>query len=100
MTDRDPRPEAGSDELYGVTGDQVAAMRAALDAQDLPLVEDLTLGLHTADLADLIEGLPTSERHLLIDIIGARLDPELLTFLEEPVRDDVLERLSVRPKSC
>ncbi|MFT5540501.1 MAG: magnesium transporter [Alphaproteobacteria bacterium] len=96
MTDRDPRPEAGSDELYGVTGDQVAAMRAALDAQDLPLVEDLTLGLHTADLADLIEGLPTSERHLLIDIIGARLDPELLTFLEEPVRDDVLERLSTK----
>jgi magnesium transporter len=96
MTDSDPRSVAGLEELYGITGDQVAAMRVALDAQDFPLVEDLTLGLHTADLADLIEGLPTAERHLLIDIIGARLDPELLTFLEEPVRDDVLERLSTK----
>jgi magnesium transporter len=93
MSGTDPRPEAGEiqpDELYGVSGGQVADLRAALDAHDLVRVEEMALALHTADLADLIEGLAPSERRILIDILGPRVDPELLTFLAEPVREEVV----------
>jgi magnesium transporter len=96
MSGTDPRSEAGeiqSDELYGVSGGQVADLRAALDAHDLVRVEEVALALHTADLADLIEGLAPSERRILIDILGPRVDPELLTFLAEPVREEVVSYL-------
>jgi magnesium transporter len=96
MSGTDLRPEAGEiqpDELYGVSGGQVADFRAALDAHDLVRVEELALGLHTADLADLIEELTPSERRILIDILGPRVDPELLTFLAEPVREEVVSYL-------
>jgi magnesium transporter len=92
MSDTNPRPEGGDnqpDELYGVSGGQVAELRAALDAHDLVGVEEIALALHTADLADLIEELTPAERRVVIDILGPRIDPELLTFLAESVRDEV-----------
>ncbi len=96
MTDNAPRPEAEEpqpDELYGVTGSQVAELRAALDAHDLARVEEIVLSLHTADLADLIENLTPGERRIVIELIGPRVDPELLTFLAEPVREDIVGML-------
>lgn len=97
MSETQPHPEeageAEQQELYGVSAGQVANLRAALEAGDLEGVEALTAGLHSADLADLIEELVPAERRLLIGIIGPRLDPELLTFLAEPVRDEVVSYL-------
>lgn len=93
MSDTNPRPAAAEpqpDELYGVTGGQVAELRAALDAHDLGRVEEIALALHTADLADLIEELTPAERRIVIDILGPRVDPELLTFLNESVREEVV----------
>ncbi len=100
MSETPPRsaagPIAGSDraeELYGVSEDQIAAVREALAAGDATRVEALCLSLHAADLADLIHNLPPAERRSLIDIIGPRVDPELLTFLEEPALEAVAEQL-------
>jgi len=94
MSDRpDIGPDAPAAQLYGVTHQQIAAFREALDAGDMARCEDIALGLHVADLADLIEGLTPSERHILVSLIGPHLDPELLTFLEDPVRDDVVGRM-------
>jgi magnesium transporter len=93
MSDTDPRPESGDAEaqdLYGVTAGQVATLRDALDRHDLEAVDALIVGLHTADLADLIEALLPAERRLLIEISGPRLDPELLTFLDESVRAEIV----------
>jgi len=93
MSDTDPRPESGDAEtqdLYGVTAGQVATLRAALDRHDVEAMDALIVGLHTADLADLIEALPPAERRLLIGISGPRLDHELLTFLDESVRDEIV----------
>ncbi|MDH3239867.1 MAG: magnesium transporter [Alphaproteobacteria bacterium] len=86
-------PDAPAVELYGVTHRQIADFREALDAGDTARCEAIALGLHVADLADLIEGLTPSERHILVALIGPHLDPELLTFLEQPVRDDVVGRM-------
>ncbi len=83
---REPRPG----ELYGVTQEQIEEFRRTLDAGDTKACEEFALGLHGADLADLIEGLTPAERRILIALVGPRLDPEILTFLEEPVRDEVV----------
>ena len=89
--DRIERPaETGNEELFGVTKEQIALFREALDAGDIERCQSLALELHTADLADLIEGLSPSERQILVGLIGPHLDPELLTFLEDPVRGDVV----------
>lgn len=95
MSESNPGPEATPqpEELYGVTSDEVAALRAALDAHDLSRVEEIALALHTADLADLIEVLTPPERRVVLDILGPRVDPELLTFLAEPVREEVVALL-------
>lgn len=93
MLDTDPRPASGdadAQDLYGVTAGQVATLREALDRHDIEAVEALIVGLHTADLADLIEALLPAERQFLIEIAGPRLDPELLTFLAESVRDEIV----------
>ena len=89
----DTGPDAAGGELYGVTQEQIATFREALDSGDTELCESFALGLHAADLADLIEGLTAPERHLLVALIGPHLDPELLAFLEEPVREDVVAQM-------
>ncbi len=84
----------GNAELYGVTKEQIAVFRAALDAGDTDRCEAFVLGLHAADQADLIEGLTPPERRILVSLIGPHLDPEVLTFLEEPVRDDIVAEMA------
>jgi Mg/Co/Ni transporter MgtE len=78
MSDTDPRPASGdadAQDLHGVTAGQVATLREALDRHDIEAVEALIVGLHTADLADLIEALLPAECQFLIEIAGPRLDP-------------------------
>lgn len=91
---QDADQDVGRGELYGVTQEQIATFREALDAGDTARCESFALGLHTADLADLIEGLSSPERRILVALIGPQLDPELLAFLEEPVRDDVVAQMA------
>ncbi len=74
----------------------VEAVREALDRHDRARVEELLLPLHPADLADLLEWLGGEDRDRVLDIILPKTDPELLTELEEPVRDEVLGRLGTQ----
>ncbi len=62
----------------------------ALDRGDVAAVREKTAGLHAADLADLISLIRPDERRELMDVLGASLDPNVLTELEEGVRDEVL----------
>ncbi|MDX1484590.1 MAG: magnesium transporter [Alphaproteobacteria bacterium] len=92
--DRNQIPEdADTGELYGVTRDQIATFREALDAGETDRCESFALGLHAADLADLIESLTPAERRILVGLIGPHLDPELLPLLEDPVRDAVVGQM-------
>jgi len=93
MSDTPLRPEgeqAQAEELYGVTRRDIDAVRAAMDAGDIGRMEGIALGLHAADLADLIEGLSPAERRILFAAMGPRIDPQVLAFLEETVREEVI----------
>ena len=74
------------DELIQTVGE-------ALQEGDVAGAARLTLSLHVADQADLLEQLGRDGRAELIEEIKPELDPELLTHLDEDVRAEVIELL-------
>ena len=81
------------DEEGGIRPDFLHAVSAALDENDAAKVRELTLKLHEADLADLIELLRPEQRELLIAALGGDFKAAALTELDEAVRDQMLEAM-------
>jgi magnesium transporter len=79
------------DEEGGIRTDFLRAVSDALEASDAPRVRALTLDLHEADLADLIQLLRPEERAGLIEALGGDFKAAALPELDEAVRDQVLE---------
>jgi magnesium transporter len=79
------------DEEGGIRSDFLHAVASALDERDVAKVRDLTLPLHEADLADLIQMLRPEQRTLLIETLGEDFKAAALPELDEAVRDQVLE---------
>lgn len=73
----------------------VDAVLLAIEGSDKALARQLTIDLHEADLADLIEALPAPERSRLIALLGSDFDFAALTELDEGVRLSLLENLPV-----
>ncbi|SMF47634.1 magnesium transporter [Tistlia consotensis] len=90
QTDRPP--ETSPDEV-GLSDETVRAVEIALDGGRVDEVEDLVDELHPADMADLLESVTREDRALLLDIVGPTLDPEVLTYLDSALRDEVAEKL-------
>ena len=71
----------------------VAEVRDAVAAGNPDLVAALTGTLHAADLADLLQQLSRNERVAVIGSLGPSFDAETIAYLDEFVRDQVLEVL-------
>jgi magnesium transporter len=71
----------------------VAEVREAVAAGNADLIAGLTGQLHAADLADLLERLTREERFAVIGALGPAFDPETVAYLDEFVRDQVIEAL-------
>ena len=72
---------------------RVAAVSAAVVAGNTMEVRALVGDLRAPDLADLVGLLPPDERVPLIKMLGAGFDPEVLSELDESVRDQLSEAL-------
>ena len=81
------------DEEGGIRSEFLHAVVAALDEGDAAKVRELTLSLHEADLANLIELLRPEQRGALIATLGVDFDAAALPELDEAVRDQVLEAM-------
>ncbi len=81
------------DEEGGIRSDFLHAVTAALDEGDAAKVRELTLKLHEADLADLIQMLRPEQRNRLIETLGEDFNAAALPELDEAVRDQVLETM-------
>jgi len=81
------------DEEGGIRSDFLHAVAAALEEGDKARARALTLDLHEADLADLIELLRPDERAGLIEALGDDFKAAALPELDEAVRDQVLEEM-------
>ncbi len=71
----------------------VRSISAALQSGETQLARDLVRELKAPDLADVIEFLEPDERIALIQALGSSFDYEVLSELEETVRDQVSEAL-------
>lgn len=96
MTEQTPETETGErrDDEYGLDPAVVEAVREALGSADREAVLACMEELHVADIADLIEQIDADDRRALIGLAWNDIDPEVLTELEEGVRDDVLRLLA------
>ena len=92
--DIDPWLPEINEDSYGLSADQIFAVRDALEAGDETQVRALVADLHEADLADLVESLGRDDRTALINVLGVDFDPEVLPFLDSSVREDLLEDIA------
>lgn len=89
---QEPAEEARTEE-GGTAAERVEAVSAALAGKDVALVRGLAGGLRAPDLADLIELLAPAERIELVQALGPGLEFEVLSELDETVRDQLSEAL-------
>ncbi|HCP00844.1 MAG: magnesium transporter [Alphaproteobacteria bacterium] len=83
----------GTERSYGIDESLVRTCEVALSMGRLDDLDGFIEGLHASELADLLEALSSESRYLLFNHVRGRLDPELLTYLDDVVREDVLEQL-------
>ena len=81
------------DEEGALRSEFLHAVQAALDEGDAETARDLTLKLHEADLADLIQLLRPDQRAPFISMLGHEFNAAALSELDEGVRDQVLDTL-------
>jgi magnesium transporter len=79
--------------LYGLTPELEEAVAAALDEDRPEAARALLAELHPADTADLLHRLDAEPRARLVDALRDTFDPEVLAWLDEREREDVVERL-------
>ena len=86
-----PAPEVAS--MYGLTPKVEAAIRDCFTSQQWHRLRMLMDPLHPADKADLLERISSDEIQILVSQYGSEFDPEILPYLDEEVREDVVEML-------
>ncbi len=72
----------------------VAAILAAVDGDDHDTLTTLMGPLHAADIADLLEQINADDRARLIRLYDVGFDGEILSELDESVREEVIDILA------
>ena len=72
---------------------RVSGVRLAIVTEDASRLRELFEPLHPADIADLLEQLEAGERQELLLLAGDLIDGEVLSELEEELRESVIEVL-------
>jgi len=52
--------------------------------------------IHNADLAEIIQNLEDENRNKFIQSIKGNFDPEILTYLNDSLREDVIDKLDIK----
>ncbi len=73
---------------------RVDAVLAAVEASDTARLTALLEPLHAADIADLLEQIGSADRRDLLRLWAGEIDGEILSEIDESIRDEVIEFLS------
>ena len=71
----------------------MAAILEAVEAGDAARLDEITEPLHPADIADLLEQIGPAERRALVALWPGGIDGEVLSELDEGLREEVIEAL-------
>ena len=71
------------------------AVVKALADKDGEQVRELLKSIHPSDAADLLEHLSYVERELFVEFLGSEFNPEILSELDEVIRDHVVDCLGM-----
>ena len=88
------RPPERDEEDYSLDSRTVDAILEAVSAGDAARIDALMEPLHAADIADLLEQIGGAERRALIGLWPRGIDGEILTELDESIREEVIAALS------
>ncbi len=86
------RPEDASDQ--GLTRDLFDAVKDAVAARDAARLDSLLDPLHPADIAAIIEQIDARQRRALLALWHGGVDGDILSELDEGLREEVIESLA------
>ncbi len=81
------------EEDYRLSGELVEEILDAVEQEDAERLSELLEPLHAADIADLIEQVSGHERREILRLWGRQIDGEILTEIDEGIREEVLASL-------
>lgn len=84
----------GEDDAYLLGPKAIAAILYAVDIEDSAKLTELMDPLHPADIADLLEQINAFDRSRLVRLYGREFDGEILSELDESIREEVISVLT------
>lgn len=81
------------EEDYRLDGELVETILDAAEQEDAARLSELLEPLHAADIADLLEQISGHERRAILRLWGREIDGEILTEIDEGIREEVLASL-------
>jgi len=84
------KPDEGAEVLDKAL---INSVLEAVEAADSTQVSHLLDPLHAADIADLIEQITSDERDALVEVWGENIDGDVLSELDEAVREPLIDSL-------
>lgn len=94
MTDENPHGEAPVEGDYELDDVTFAPVLAAVRARHARALADALKPLHPADIADLLEQLDKPTRQALVALSSDEFDGDILTELDEGLREEVVAALA------
>ncbi|WP_390910673.1 magnesium transporter [Pseudosulfitobacter sp. SM2401] len=85
-----PPQDARDDDAYVLDRKDISAILYAVDIDDKAKLSELMDPLHAADIADLLEQISSFERARLIRLYDREFDGDILSELDESIREEVL----------
>ena len=86
--------ESGEPEAYVLNKRDVSAILYAVEIDEREKLVELMEPLHAADIADLLEQISSFDRARLIRLYDREFDGEILSELDEAIRDEVVALLT------
>ncbi|MCR9147245.1 MAG: magnesium transporter [Rhodobacteraceae bacterium] len=88
-----PREDERGDDAYTLGSKVVARVIYAVDVEDQALLLQELEPYHAADIADLLEQINAFDRRRLIELYGREFDGDILSELDESIREEVMGTL-------
>ena len=86
--------EDETDDDYALRGEVVDQILDAVAAGDQERLVALMEPLHAADIADLLEQIGHDDRVALVRLYGKEFDGDILSEIDESIREDIIDALS------